>query len=140
MEKSVFQRIARLWAVQFTLVGASSALLYGLNPVVAYSFALGAINFVLPNAYFALKALRFTGIRSGVKHEGGLESELEDETIARLLVQNFYRAQMNKFVMAATGFAVIFSIVKPINGLALFAGFIVMMICQWIVISRWTFD
>lgn len=132
MEKSVFRRIAHLWAIQFGLIGASSALMYGLNPVIAYSFALGAINFVLPNAYFALKALRYTNLKSG--------NGWDDLAIAQFVVQNFYRAEINKFIITATGFAVIFSIVKPINGLALFAGFIVLMICQFLVLSRWSFD
>lgn len=131
MEKSVFQWIARLWAIQLTLLGASSALLYGFNPVFAYSFALGAINFVLPNAYFALKSLRHSSVKA--------ESQ-NSEAVAQLVLQNFYRAEMNKFVLAATGFAVIFSIVKPISGLALFAGFIMMMIIQLMVVSRWKFD
>ena len=129
MGKSVFQWVTRLWVIQLVLLGISSGVLYGFNPVLAYSFALGAMNFVLPNAYFAIQALRHSGVKT--QHS---------EALAQQVLKNFYRAETNKFVLAATGFAVIFSIVRPLSGLALFGGFITMMVCQLLVASRWQFD
>jgi len=66
-----------------------------------------------------------------------IEYRGEGEHAAQIMLQNIFRAEMNKFLLAAVGFAVIFSLVRPINALALFMGFIVMNISQLAIVSRW---
>ncbi|TVZ41621.1 ATP synthase protein I [Alteromonadaceae bacterium 2753L.S.0a.02] len=85
-----------------------------VSMVVAYSFALGALVFVLPNTYFTLYAFRYRGARN-----------------AHWIAKSFKWGESGKFALAAVGFAMVFNFISPLHVPALFAGFCSLIIMQW---------
>lgn len=88
-----------------TLVGAG---LFGWT--VAYSVLLGGAIALLANVYFAFKAFRYFGARS-----------------ARAIVQSFWAGEMGKLILTAALFALVFAAVKPLQPLALFTGYLLVL-------------
>ena len=88
------------------------------DPDVAYSALLGGLVAVIPQAWFAHRVFRRQGARAA-------------EQIARAS----YTAEVGKFFMAVAGFALVFALVRPIVGWAVFAAYGVMLIIQ--VIGAW---
>ena len=84
------------------------------------SAAIGALagGFIvwLPNCYFAYRAFRYRGARA-----------------ARLIVRSFYAGVTGKIFLTASLFVVVFVNLKPLNALAVFAGFIAVQMFNWIV-------
>ena len=78
--------------------------------VSAYSALFGGILFAIPQLYFGYKAYQVMGARS-----------------ALTIVQNFYKGESGKIIMVGTGFAIVFALVKPLDYLALFLSFIVVL-------------
>jgi ATP synthase protein I len=91
--------------------------------VFAVSMFCGGLVAILPQAYFAVRAFRWRGARAA-------------QTIAR----TSYGAVIGKFVLSAAGFAAVFSTVRPIDGLAVFVGYLTMLTVQitgsWLLLSR----
>lgn len=88
--------------------------------VPAYSVALGAAVYIVPNAYFTLYAFRY-------RFNGA------DDQPARWIARSFNRGEFGKLVLAVAGFALVFRFVSPLNTPALFTGFCSMVICQWFI-------
>lgn len=84
----------------------------GLN--FALSSLLGGLCCSLPNAYFIWKAFRYQGARS-----------------AKLIVSSFYRGEAGKLVLTTIGFILVFTLVKPLEPLALFGSFIAVQLVSW---------
>ena len=63
---------------------------------VALAVFYGAAIFVIPNAYFAWQALRYSGAAK-----------------ARLVAHSIYKGQAAKFLLTAIMFAMLFKVVKP---------------------------
>lgn len=82
-----------------------------IDKVLAYSVALGGLIAIGPQAYFANRVFRFRGAKS-----------------AKQMANASYGAEVIKFVLTAAGFACVFALVRPIDGLAVFAGFIGMLV------------
>jgi ATP synthase protein I len=94
-----------------------------LDEVRAYSVLSGGMIAILPQAYFAALAFRWRGARS-----------------ARAIARSGYAGEVGKFFLSFAGFAAVFAVVRPIDGLAVFAGYLVMLTIQifgsWLLLSR----
>lgn len=101
-------------SAQLVIILPVSFLLLLIGKVVAYSFALGALIYALPNTYFTLYAFRYRGARSLV-----------------LIDKSFKWGESGKFALVVVGFALVFRFVSPLNATALFAGFCSMIAMQW---------
>lgn len=107
--------IYRLIGVQ---LGATLIISVGFllkDQVAAYSALLGGLIFILPNIYFAYKAFAYTGARA-----------------ARQIVNSFYKGESVKLALTAVLFTVVFVSVKPLNVLALFLTFIIVLTTNWL--------
>jgi len=81
--------------------------------VSAYSLLSGGLIAILPQAYFAVRVFRQAGAQS-----------------AKAIAQASYSGEIGKFVLTAAGFAVVFASVTPIDGLAVFIGYLMMLVIQ----------
>ena len=104
---------------QLTAAIPVSLLLYGYSAVAGYSFALGAVIFLLPNTYFTVYAFRY-----------------RDVQLARWIARSFSWGESGKLALAAVGFALVFKFIEPLNSMALFAGFIYLIAVQWVIARR----
>lgn len=75
--------------------------------VSAYSLLLGGSISILPNAYFARKVFQYRGARAMTQ-----------------TVQAIYMGELIKLALMGAGFALAFKYVRPLNAMALFAGFV----------------
>lgn len=78
--------------------------------VAGYSGLLGGLIALLANVYFAFKAFRYFGARS-----------------ARAVVQSLWAGEMGKQILAAALFALVFVGVKPLDPIALFTGYLLVL-------------
>ena len=85
-------------------------LLWKSTQVIAVSVFFGGLVAIVPQAYFAALAFRRRGARS-----------------ARLIARSGYVGEIGKFFLSVAGFAAIFAAVRPIDGLAVFAGYVAML-------------
>lgn len=115
--------VHRITLVQLALLACSCLLLAAYDTVVAYSLACGGLIAILPQAWFASRAFRRRGA-----------------TEARAIARSSYAGEIGKFLLSTAGFAVVFATVRPIDGLAVFAGFIAMLVIQitgsWLLLHR----
>ena len=86
-----------------------SSALYLKSAVAGYSFLTGCLIQLVGNLYFARLAFRYMGARA-----------------SRLAVQSMYRGETGKIVLMVAMFAIVFATLKPLNYLAVFAGYAVM--------------
>ena len=97
--------------------------LLAYDQVVAWSLAAGGLIAIIPQAYFARLAFRWRGAKS-----------------ARAVARSSYAGEIGKFLLSVAGFAVVFATVRPISGLAVFAGYLAMLAIQiigsWLLLSR----
>jgi ATP synthase protein I len=89
-----------------------------VSRVWAYSVLCGGLVAVVPQAYFAATAFRWRGARS-----------------ARAIARSSYAGEMGKFTLSIIGFAWVFAALRPVDGLAVFAGYLVMLALQ--IIGSW---
>ena len=89
------------------------------SPTTAYSLLSGGLICVIPNAYFASYAFRYTGARA-----------------APMIARAFFWGETGKFLLTVVGFGAVFLLVKPLDALALFSAFGAMILVQWIVTAR----
>ena len=97
--------------------------LLAYDQVVAWSLAAGGLIAIIPQAYFARLAFRWRGAKS-----------------ARAVARSSYAGEIGKFMLSVAGFADVFATVRPISGLAVFAGYLAMLAIQiigsWLLLSR----
>ena len=97
--------------------------LFAYDTTVAWSLAAGGLVAIIPQAYFAMLAFRWRGASS-----------------ARAIARSSYAGETGKYLLSVAGFAVVFATVRPISGLAVFAGYLVMLAIQiigsWLLLSR----
>ena len=118
--KSISRLIAELWGLELASLLVAVTLLWWFDPVSAYSILLGGLIFWGPNAYFALYAFRFRGARAAAQ-----------------ILRSMYRGEVGKLVLTLLGFALVFTLVKPLDVLALFLTYIAMLVGHSYLISRW---
>lgn len=84
--------------------------------VGAYSALAGGMVFILPNAYFAYKTF---------SHGGASQ--------AQKIVKAFYTGEAVKLVLTATLFTVVFVSIKPLDILALFVSYFLVLVSNWLM-------
>jgi len=111
--------VYRITVVQLVVLLGLWASLTGWNAVTARSLGLGGLISVVPNAWFALGVFRWRGASN-----------------AQRAVRAGYAAEIGKFMLAVAGFMLVFAKVRPIEGWAVFAGYVAML-CIQIAGSWW---
>ncbi|ROR99037.1 ATP synthase protein I [Sinobacterium caligoides] len=108
-------RFAKVFLLEIAALFAISLLL-GLIWGIAFaiSMLLGGMIALIPQAYFTYQAFRFSGARA-----------------ARQVSQAFYRGEAGKFILNLVLFAAVFMFVDSVNVLALFAGYIFVLLGNW---------
>ena len=116
-------RVHRITLAQLGLLVPLCLLLLAWDKVVAYSVFSGGLIAIVPQAYFATLAFRWRGARS-----------------AGAIARSSYAGEIGKFFLSVAGFAAVFAVLRPINGLAVFAGYLVMLAIQiigsWLLLTR----
>ena len=110
--------IARPPVYRITLAQLAVLVLIGLpvlavDKVWAWSALSGGLIAIIPQAYFATLAFRWRGARS-----------------AQAIARSSYAGEVGKFALSVAGFAVVFATLRPIDGLAVFAGYLAMLAIQ----------
>ncbi|MDH3991818.1 MAG: ATP synthase subunit I [Gammaproteobacteria bacterium] len=115
--------VHRITLAQLAILVPLCLVILALDEVRAYSVLSGGMIAILPQAYFAALAFRWRGARS-----------------ARAIARSGYAGEVGKFFLSFAGFAAVFAVVRPIDGLAVFAGYLVMLTIQifgsWLLLSR----
>ena len=115
--------VHRITLAQLVVLVPLCVLLLTQDTVIAYSVLCGGLIAIVPQAYFAALAFRWRGARS-----------------ARAIARSGYAGEVGKFLLSIAGFAVVFAAVRPISGLAVFAGYLVMLVIQitgsWLLLRR----
>ena len=115
--------IHRITLAQLAFLVPLCLVLAAFDRVCAYSVAAGGLIAVLPQAWFARMAFRRSGARA-----------------AKAIARSSYAGEVGKFLLSGAGFAVVFATVRPINGPAVFAGFVAMLVLQifgsWLLLRR----
>lgn len=107
-------RALLVWQLLSCVILALIALFFGVT--ASYSVLLGGIICLIPNCYFAYRAFRYEGARA-----------------ARQIVRSFYLGEAGKIVLTALLFSAVFLWVKPLQPLALMAGYCAAMSMSWFV-------
>lgn len=109
--------------VQLALLVPISLGLLAFDEVVAYSVASGGLIAIVPQAYFAVLAFRWRGAQS-----------------ASAIARSSYAGVLGKFLLSIAGFALVFAVVRPIDGPAVFMGYLIMLVTQitgsWMLLTR----
>jgi ATP synthase protein I len=113
--------VMRLVVTQLMLTVTVGILFLTKGTTSAYSALLGGLIFALPNAYFAQKAFAHSGARS-----------------AQLIVKSFYMGEAVKLILTAVLFTIVFVSVKPLDVMALFLTFFVILMSNWL--TPWVFS
>ena len=101
-------RIVVIQSMIVVLVAGSLGLSHGA--VSGYSFFIGCLIQIAGSAYFARQVWRYSGARQ-----------------TRSMVQAMYAGESGKILLTASMFAAVFILVEPLNGVLVFAGYIVML-------------
>ncbi len=102
------------------LIAAMAAL---KNVTAAYSAALGALIFIIPNAYFSIYAFR---------------SRQSNSTL--LVSRSFSLGESGKLALAMLGFAWVFAVVKPLDVPLVFVGFCSLIFLQMFIARKIALD
>lgn len=101
-------RVLLAQALTGLLVSGTCGVLFGF--VAGYSGLLGSLIAWLANLYLAYRAFRYFGARS-----------------AAAIVQSFWAGEMGKLILTAVLFALVFVGVQPLDPLALFGGYLLVL-------------
>ena len=100
--------IARVLVWQMVTGAGLGAVLWGVFGLVAgYSALLGSLACVIPNAFLAMRLLL-------PRRDPG----------AKALLQAAWMGELGKLALTVLIFSLVFTLVRPLNAAALFAGFI----------------
>ena len=105
--------VYRITLAQLGVLVPLCLFLMAFDKVVAYSVACGGLIAIVPQAYFATLAFRWRGANS-----------------ARAIARSSYVGETGKFLLSVAGFAAVFATVRPVDGLAVFAGYLAMLAIQ----------
>ena len=111
--------IHRVALYQLLVLLVLSGLLLFVSEIVGYSVLIGGLIQIVPQAWFARQAYKYTGARQ-----------------VGLMVRAMYRGETGKFVLTAAMFVTTFILWKQLNFLAVFSAFIVMIPLQWFITIR----
>lgn len=105
--------VYRISLAQLAVLFPLCLLLAYMDKVFAYSLLSGGLIAVVAQAYFVAQAFKWRGARS-----------------ARAMARSGYAGEVGKFLLSVAGFATVFAVVRPIDGLAVFAGYLAMLAIQ----------
>ncbi|RLQ22032.1 ATP F0F1 synthase subunit I [Seongchinamella sediminis] len=115
--------VHRITLAQLAILTLLCLPLLAYDQVLAWSLAAGGLIAIVPQAYFSRLAFRWRGATS-----------------ARAVARSSYAGEIGKFLLSVAGFAVVFATVRPISGLAVFAGYLAMLAIQiigsWLLLTR----
>ena len=115
--------VHRITFLQLALLISLCLCVLAFDIVLAYSVLSGGLIAIVPQAYFALLAFRWRGARS-----------------ARAIARSSYVGQLGKYVLSIAGFALVFAVLRPLNGPAVFVGYLSMLSTQiigsWLLLTR----
>ena len=111
--------LTRVAIYQLAALLPASVLLLLLDTVLACSVLVGGLAQIVPQAWFARQAYKYSGAQQ-----------------ASLVVSAMYRGETGKVVLAATLMAVLFTLHKQWNFFALFMAYIAMIPLQLIFTKR----
>jgi ATP synthase protein I len=115
--------VHRITLVQLALLVSIGLILLAFDRVFAYSVFSGGLIAIVPQAYFAVLAFRWRGARS-----------------AQAIARSSYAGEVGKFLLSCAGFGLVFGVLRPINGPAVFVGYLAMLITQitgsWLLLTR----
>jgi ATP synthase protein I len=113
----------RITLAQLVTLGLLGLVMLASDEVRAYSVLSGGLIAIVPQAYFAALVFRRRGARS-----------------ARAIARSSYAGQVGKFLLSIAGFAAVFVALRPIDALAVFAGYLAMLAIQitgsWLLLRR----
>ena len=89
------------------------------DKLMAVSALMGGLIQILPQAWFSWQAFKYAGASNVDK-----------------VVQSMYRGELGKVVMTATLFAILFTVDKQWNYIALFTTFLLMIPLQWFLTQK----
>jgi len=118
MAKITLKWLLKMWLQQVVLLLVAVASFWWIHPVIAYSILIGGLIYSLPNLYFSVYAFRFRGAPN----------------IQRVLL-GFYRGEVGKFLLSAVAFAVVFTLITPLNIIAVFISYIALTMIQWLQVA-----
>lgn len=110
--------VYRITLYQLGLTCICAVLFLFRSEDAAISALAGGLICTIPNAYFIYKAFLYTGA-SQIKH----------------VLQSFYQGGTWKMLLTAVGFAAAFKLIKPLDFLALFVTFLVVL-CVNVFVSK----
>ena len=110
--------VHRITLAQLAFLVPTCLILTAFDKVCAYSLASGGLVAIVPQVYFASRAFRWRGARS-----------------ARAIARSSYVGEIGKFLLSVAGFAAVFALVRPIDGLAVFVGYLAMLVVY--IIGSW---
>ena len=110
--------VHRITLAQLALLVSLCLGVVAFDKVYAYLVLIGGLIAVVPQAYFAVLAFRWRGARS-----------------ATAIARSSYAGEVGKFLLSVAGFALVFATVRPISGLAVLIGYLVMLTVQ--IIGSW---
>jgi len=117
--------VHRITLAQLALLAPSFFLLLVIDKVIAYSVLGGGLVAVVPQAYFAVFAFRWRGARA-----------------ARGIVRSGNVGEAGKYLLSVVGFALVFALLRPVNGAAVFGGYLAMLAIQitgsWVLLRQQT--
>lgn len=115
--------VHRITLTQAALLASLCMVLLAFDKVVAYSVLCGGLIAIVPQAYFATLAFRWRGAQS-----------------TRAIAGSSYAGVMGKFLLSIAAFALVFAVVRPIDGPAVFMGYLAMLVTQitgsWLLLTR----
>ena len=116
--------VHRITLVQLALLFSLCLFLLAFDRVFAYSVLSGGLIAIVPQAYFALLAFRWRGARS-----------------VKAIARSSYAGELGKYALSVAGFALVFAVLRPINGPAVFVGYLAMLTTQitgsWLLLTRY---
>jgi len=107
-------KIFRVFLIQAVLCVIVAAVLLLDNLVTAWSALLGGGLYLIPNLYFAHRALAF-----------------RDKQSAGSALAEMYVSQIWKMGISILGFSAVFILIQPLNPFSLFGTFILMQVSAW---------
>ena len=107
--------VRRLLLTQLLVVVLIPALFLIKDVLAAKSALIGTLVCFVPNLYFVYRAFKYSGARS-----------------AKKILRSFYAGESMKLLLTAVFFGLTFAWIKPIDVLAVFAGFIAVQATSWL--------
>lgn len=115
--------VHRITLIQLALLAVLCSCFVMFDKVAAYSVFSGGVIAILPQAYFATLVFRWLGGRS-----------------SKAIALSGYIGQVGKFFLSVAGFALVFAVVRPIDGPSVFVGYLSMLFIQiagsWLLLTR----